>query len=1275
MMFVKMKRKFYLFNILILISIQTFAQEKEISGKIEWKPEKKITYEIASSKVLVNYPYFNNYELNSEGFLRYANKILYKSIFMSENIEITKVEITDFSTQSINYSNLSFFELQEPTSIPIKFWTKNIQGQKYLFYNFSPTILLNNTHVGIKNFTLKINYLTKSQNKKSKQSYVKESVLNSGFWYKIRLQKTDIYTITYEDLQQIGFSNPENVRLFGNGGKLLSKNNADAKPDDLKENKIWHHNNAIYFYAEGPNTWDYNKQTQLFEHSKHEYSDYAYYFLSDKNTGFDNTIETANLPPNSDKTVNTYNYFGYKEQDNVNLVKSGRTWYGDAFDIVDKIDYNFTVTDINTTKNINFTIKAAARSLSNSSISVFYNSQSNSIYYNAVSGSYDAAYAFDEKMNMSFATQNSNEHIFTLQYNRPTSSAKAWLDYVEINCFKNLKYNNSNFKFRNIEIIESGKVANYQISNCNSNCVIWNINNKNIINYTLNNSTANFNYATDTLEEFIIFEPKNALYPELTGNRTGEISNQNLHNISEADMIIIYPKIFQDEAQELADFHLQTDDLITEIVDIESIYNEFSNGTPDIAAIRNFLIMVYKKSIATSHPLHLLAIFGDGTYKNKTLISENWNMIPTYQSVNSTSPVASFVSDDFFGMLDDDEYETVGNLDIGIGRIPVDTKREAQEFIAKVKNYYSSNSRGSWKNVITLVADDEDSNTYFHDTENYADYIEKNYPVFNLDKIYLDAYKQETTTAGDRYPDVVRAINERMQKGSLIFNYVGHGNEYRLAHEKIIDINNINSWENYNSLPIFMTATCEFSRYDNSDITSAGEQVLLNPKGGSIAMFSTTRLVYSGSNDEINTNFYKNVFKIDTISKKQLYLGDIVKQAKLLTGSPANINKRNFSLLGDPALRLLYPNRKAKITEIQQQPVTYNINGSAELISDTIKALKKVNIKGVILNFDNTINTDFVGKIVPCIFDKKMPRQTLANDGGLPQKFNLQNNQIFKGNASINNGQFSIDFIVPKDINLAYEKGKISLYFYEKGQAEGNAQFTQFIIGGIDTSAIEDKNGPEIQLYLNDQNFVSGGLSNQNPIIYALLNDSSGINTSSASIGHDITAILDNNTTNTITLNNFYEAELDNFQAGKIQYQLNNLEAGEHNLTLKVWDVYNNSSEKSINFVVADNAKLEIRHLFNYPNPFFTQTAFYFEHNSPNVEITLVIHIFSISGKLIKTIHQNMISTGYISNAIYWNGRDDFGQKIGRGTYFYRLRIKTNDGKSAEKIEKLVILN
>jgi hypothetical protein len=369
--------------------------------------------------------------------------------------------------------------------------------------------------------------------------------------------------------------------------------------------------------------------------------------------------------------------------------------------------------------------------------------------------------------------------------------------------------------------------------------------------------------------------------------------------------------------------------------------------------------------------------------------------------------------------------------------------------------------------------------------------------------------------------------------------------------------------------------------------------------------------------------------------------------------------------LGDPALTLPLPNYTIITDSINHKDVLNN--------TDTLKALSKVTIHGHIADETKNIITNYNGLVYPMVLDKKRTITTLGNDGETPMTFQTQNNILYKGKASVTNGRFQFSFVVPKDISYNYDNGKIS-YYSLSSSSDAKGYFNDFIIGGTDNSAPPDNVGPQIKLYMNDENFVSGGVTNQNPILYAILNDSSGINTVGNGIGHDITAILDNNTSNILVLNDYYESDVDDYQKGKIEYLFNKLEEGEHQLKVKVWDVYNNSSEEELDFMVAESEKLAIKNLLNYPNPFTEQTAFYFDHNRPNEMLETMIQIFTVTGKLVKTIHATINSSGFRSDPIYWDGLDDFGDKLSRGVYIYQLKIKTLDGENVTKIEKLVIL-
>jgi len=723
----------------------------------------------------------------------------------------------------------------------------------------------------------------------------------------------------------------------------------------------------------------------------------------------------------------------------------------------------------------------------------------------------------------------------------------------------------------------------------------------------------------------------------------------------------------------LHNFTSKKNSLRTIVVTTDQVFNEFSSGVPDPTAIRDFVKMYYDKyqSNWTQSGKYLL-LFGKASFDYKNRIANNTNKVAGYESTNSLDPLSTYTSDDFFGFLDDNEdinsSVVINQLDIGIGRIPAKTIDEAKNFVDKVLDYHSADALGPWRNNLNFIADDEDNNLHLQDAETLTATVSATTPVFNQQKIYLDAFHQESGSAGGRYPQANEAINNNIYNGTLLWNYSGHGGSSRLAEEVVLDQQIVNNWNNRYRLPLFVTATCDFAPYDNPSSNSLGENLLVRPKTGAIALMTTTRIVFAFSNRIINNNYLKFAFQPDATGRYKT-LGEAMMAGKNYTyqTSADVINNRKFTLLGDPAMSLGFPNYKVKISKINGRDISSQ--------PDTLHATESVIMEGEVYDNSGNLLNNVNGSAYLSLFDKPQNITTLANDPTSQQTtFQDQESILFKGKASIHGGKFSFRFKTPKDINYQFGNGKISLYVQD-GTNDGNGFSNNVIIGGISATASTDNEGPEIKAFLNDDKFVNGGISNANPILLIQLSDSSGINTGNAGIGHDIVAILDNDNNHYFVLNNFYESELDNFQKGSIHFQLPQLSAGQHSLKIKAWDVLNNSTEYVLDFIVINDEELKISHVLNYPNPFTTRTFFWFEHNDPATDLAVKIEIFTVSGKLIKTISQTINTIGNRSNEIEWDGRDDFGQKVGRGVYVYRLRVKTTDGKTANKWERLVILD
>lgn len=1120
------------------------------------------------------------------------------------------------------------------------------------------------------------------------------SVLASGNWYKVAVSKTGVYIITVQFLRDLGLDpasvNPSKVRLFGNGGGMLPHLNSEFRHDDLAENAIqvsdggtpgiFDGGDHILFYGEDPAQWSYNGITDRFEHQLHLLSDYTYYFLTPElNDG--SVPKRISLQPSSSQTAthatSTFDDYQFHEVDQLNFIKSGRQWYGEQFDVNLTQSFTFSFPNIDVAEPVYVKSNLVAHSFSPSYFKLNYGSQlllQQNIQ--AVGSFYTSDYAAENTGTITF-NAGGPDITLALTYFPSTSTSIGYLNYLALNARRLLTMSGSQMLFRDKRTVGPGHITTFNLS-ASPLVKVWDVTDPTTVKLQAYTSGTSFIIETDSLKEFIAIDGS-VFYTPVVG---GTIGNQNLHSLGATDYVIISHENFLTEANRLADFHRNNSGLKVVVVTPKQIYNEFSSGSADLIAFRDFLKMFYDRATVPEDLPKYLLLFGDGSYDNKSVSTSNTNFIPTFQSLNSISLVGSYVSDDFFGFLDDTEGEwddlVPDLLDVGIGRFPVKSLSEATQVVNKTIDYATpgtftsgntcsqgnTSSLGDWRNTLCFIADDEDSGLHLNQSNALANYMQSNFPVYNIDKIFLDSYVQVSTPGGQRYPTVNEAIDRRMERGALIINYTGHGGETGWAAERILDNNMIQSWNNVRKLPLFITATCEFSRYDDPGRTSSGELVFINSEAGGVALMSTTRLVYASQNAVLNSAMINSLFQAGTGEKPRL--GDAYRLTKnnnsVMMGG---INPRNFSLLGDPALRLAYP---------KFEVVTTQINGISVIPdNDTLSALEKVTISGEVRNNGQKL-TGYNGFIYPTVYDKEEMLSTLSNDAGSPKiNFTLRKNVLYRGKASVNNGDFSFTFMVPKDIAYMVGRGKLSYYAHNTIE-DAHGYYDSVMIGGISQNVVADADGPQVKLYLNDEKFAFGGTTDENPKILALISDDSGVNTVGNGIGHDITAMLNDSPDNIYVLNDYYESDLDSYQSGRVVYPLSRLTSGRYTLKFKVWDINNNSSEAYTEFVVAESSTLALNHVLNYPNPFTTHTSFSFEHNRPCNDLEVQVQIYTVSGRLIKTIQQTVPCNGYRSDEVKWDGRDDFGDRIGRGVYVYRLKIRDLEGASAEKFEKLVVL-
>ena len=1140
--------------------------------------------------------------------------------------------------------------------------------------------------------------------------YKPSSVLASGAWYQLAIRAPGIYRIDLPFLRSLGIKADNlpaaSIRLYGNGGDMLPEACNGPRTDDLQEiaieaqdggDGVLNGNDYLLFYAQGPHPWLKDSLNRQFRHRKNLYSEESFYFLSVGGSG--RRIPDQASLPNPNTAVNSFDERAFHELDTVNFLSSGKSWYGEEFANNPGASvtraFPFVLPQLDSSQPLTLRTSCMARSIgigSHFAITAGGSAVAGLDIPPTTDGNFDV-FGKEGALSSPFHVAGSSFSL-AYQFTPGSFNAQGWLDWLEVSGRRLLSLEGQpQLLFRDWASVGNGRIGSFSIRGADEATEVWDITDPAAavrIQGSLSGGTFLFSADCGLLHEYVVFRRSASGAGLLSARAVGALDNQNLHapSTSPPGLIIVTAPAFLSQAQRLAGFHRQQDRLNTLVVTSAEVYNEFAGGSPDPTAIRDYMKMFYDRSGGDSskRPRYLL-LLGAGSFDYKDRLKGNTNFVPAYESQSSLDPLNTYTSDDYFGFLDDNEDVNNINgtnlLDLGIGRIPARTVTEAASIVDKILHYADPKTQGPWRNEADLIADDGDQNLHFNDAETFAGTLTSTSPAHNLDKIYLDAYQQQNTPAGGRYPAVNQAISSQLYNGAFVWNYTGHGSSTRLSNEDVLDQTIINGFNNPDKLPLFITATCDFTPYDNPLVPSIGANLLLRPKTGAIALMTTTRLVFAFSNKTINDNYLRVAFT-PRADGSYYSLGEAEKLTKNLTYQTQTdaVNNRKFTLIGDPALTLAFPRYKVQTSTINGKAVGGGgPGGPGSPGADTLRALGQYSIGGVVTDPSGGALPSFNGTLYTTVFDKPRTLTTLGNNpGSLKAPFQVQDNILYKGKVQVINGAFTFSFVVPSDINYQYGKGKIS-YYAGTGVAsaaspageDGNGVFTNFLVGGSGGGSGNGP-GPAIQAYLNDEKFVDGGITNANPILLLHLQDSLGINITGAGIGHDLTAILDNKTQEPLVLNNFYEADLNTFKKGSVRYPLTDLEEGEHTLLIKAWDVANNSSTASLSFHVIKSQHLTLTHVLNYPNPFTTHTTFWFEHNRPGEDLQVMIQILTVSGKLVKSIRRTINSPGNRSNEIEWDGRDDFGSRMGRGVYIYRLRVRASDGSLADKIERLLLL-
>lgn len=1193
----------------------------------------------------------------------------YRSYIYKVDIEFPEFEDVDEESAKV----LATSKVTLPTYPQVESTVQVSAHKGILNVSFIPVVYRNGRYQRINSFKYSIvpTRVIESRGGSSTIPTAANSVLASGKFVKIRVSASGVYRITYSELKRMGFSDPSKVRLYGYGGYLLSRIFDEHPADDLPEVPMYRGGDAVLFYARGPISW--KPAGTYFTRERNFYSDFGYYFLTE-NGGTPAEFPTEEAVAISENKIETFNAFALHEEDSYTWGKTGRELY-DGYDYVvgNTQNYSFELPGI-TNDPGHITVVFAARSVglsasdATTSLSASINgvkvgtqtisgiSSSNSYYTKAT----------ETTFNDSWAGNKTEKVTVTLTHSRP-AGVSGRLNYIVLNYQQALRMNNSWLSFRSLASV--GKETTFVISGANSSTVVWDVtspSNYKRMNGVLSGDTYSFSIpASNTLREFVAVNTSGAFNGVET---VGEVPNQNLHALTGVDMVIIVPDKagLLREAERLAQAHRDHDGMTVQIVTAPQVYNEFSSGTPDATAYRRLMKMLYDRSSSDADRPKYLLLFGDCSYDNR-MITSTWSkykpadFLLCYQSENSVQETTSYVTDDYFGFLDNKEGNSLasGSLDIGIGRFPVRTAEEAKIAVDKTIAYMDNKEVGPWKRTLCYVADDGDSNTHMSQADKLAAMVQKDYPEFQIERIYADAFRLESSATGASYPQATSRLLKMFDQGMLVVNYTGHGSTTAWSAENILTADHITKLSSAR-LPLWITATCDFTRFDDI-ATSAGELAFLNANGGAIALFSTSRVVYSYQNSTLNTAFTKYLFSRQ--NGKRLTLGDIMRLAKCDPTLSGDSNKLNFTLIGDPALALTYPDYQIEVDEFSG-PLTDEM--------PYVKAGGKVTVKGHILTPDGTPADDFMGTVHPLVFDSEETVTTLDNAGEGAFTYKERSKILFSGTDSVRNGRFEFTFPVPLDINYSNASGMLSLYACNEEKQEAGGAFDRFLVGGTaDDLDPSDTDGPEIMLYLNTPDFPWGGQVNETPYFVAEIKDEDGINTVGNGVGHDLSLCIDGRTT--YSLNDYYTPVAGSYTEGKVAFSIPALSEGKHSLTFRAWDIKNNSSVKQLDFEVVKGLRPDLLSINCTKSPAREETTFVLSHDRPGSELSVRIAVCDFSGRELWVHNEQGISNGgyyYVD----WDLCSNAGQRLSPGVYLFRASIISENSKESTKTEKIVIL-
>ena len=1074
--------------------------------------------------------------------------------------------------------------------------------------------------------------------------FSQSSVLSDGQWWQLKVESAGIYRVGISEIPALSGVPIASIGMYGGGGGQLSTSNSLTTTSDLRPiaidvvdvaaDGLFNGGDYILFFGEGADVWRYDEGDARWELRRHSYASANYYYLT-TSARSPRRVPLVGVA-SADTVLDWYTAVTAVNNDLYNIFHTGQIWVGERFSTaVPSRSVTLSLPAQATDVRLRY-----ALAYKGSLPGVFEISTTGFSTEHRMSGNL----MYDEWLE---ALSGQRQSVtFAITFRAGESTAEGYLDYVEMSGRVPLRFTGGQVVAR----YSDGRGLEYVVGGGAPR--VWEVTTAG----AEREMTVDGGRWTDTLggpRQYVLFDVAACPAPA----DVKPLANQDLHGSGQADYVIVCNEMFRQQAQRLASLHEVVDGVTTVVVSDREVYNEFSSGKQDPMAIRSFL-----RHLRQTHPEappRWLLLFGKATYDNRDLMGLRLPTVVTFETTASFDPEGgSYCSDDMLGYLEEHEYGSPSqSLDVGVGRLPAKNVGEAVHMVDKIEGYLTrrdlaNGDGGDWRNYVALLADDADPSrsgdtSFVHSSEVTANRIKALFPAINIDRLYADAYRQQSGAIGSYYPDLNNALRQRMNYGCLLLNYVGHGSQKYIGTERYIEPSDLSAYTNVDRLPLMVTSTCSYGWHDIPDDLSGAEMSLL-ADGAAIGIISAARPI--SHNERFNTDLV--LYALDHSNT----IGDALRMARNRTAVPLCIG-----LSGDPALRLSVPQNRVVVTHIDNHEVR-------EGVADTAKVLSQVTVSGEVRDADDNLIPDFDGTVFPIVFDRETEASTLANDNpGSEVRFFQQKSVLYKGSEVVSGGRFTYTFTVPRDVQYQYDYGKLSHYAVS-GTDDATGSYGNILFGGLNEDVVISELRPDIRLFIGDTNFRNGGLASDTPTLIAMLADSVGINAFGSGLGHDITATLDGIPGTLVVLNDFYQPDHVNPRGGELRYTFSNLTPGLHTLTVKAWNIWGYSSTATVDFCVRPSDDPGISSLSVFPNPATEYAVFHCEASEPEAVKSALLQIYSSQGVLVQSFIPVAIGTSQVLGPVRWNL-----SSVAPGFYMARLIVTLDSGVTRQSTTKLIV--